>query len=358
MREVDLPISKSIANRVLIIQAMHDWPLLDVVSSDNVPDDVVLLHDALTSIRRVQSLPAVQSEGVCRLDLKNCGTAMRFLTAYCAQQEGLNVVLDGSPRMRERPILQLVEALLALGADIRFEGEYGYPPLLIHGRKLTRSNEQRALSILNPLSTQFISALLLIGVDVKTNIRSPYIEMTRTLIQRSQSSTLFRDGAGTGIGSCEVDWSSAAFWYEYIALHGGEILLRNLRADSLQGDKVVADIFRKLGVKTIFAANGVIVCKKHNVRRHLLIQNFRSCPDLYPAVAITCRQLGVRLWAVGTQSLRWKESDRLRSVRECRTYHDHRMAMALMAADLPCDDSECIKKSYPLFEQQLCQLNV
>lgn len=350
MREVDLPISKSIANRVLIIQAMHDWPLFDVCG-DNVPDDVVLLREALTSIRCVQSLSSVQSEGECRLNLKNCGTAMRFLTAYCAQREGLEVVLDGSPRMRERPILQLVDALAQMGADIRYEGEYGFPPLRIRGRALTPPSVHCEPCIVNPRSTQFVSALMLIGVDVKTNVRSPYIEMTRALIQRAQTSTLFGDGTGTD--SCEVDWSSAAFWYEYVALHGGEMLLRGLKPDSLQGDRVVADIYRKLGVRTEFTAQGVVIRKERDANRCLLFHNFRTCPDLYPAVAVTCRQLGIRLLAIGTKTLRWKESDRIKSVRECRTNHDHRIAMALLAAGLPCDDTECVSKSYPTFVEQL-----
>lgn len=353
MREVDLPISKSIANRVLILQAMHNQPLL-CVRDVNMPDDVVVLHNAL------QQIASADNGDVLKLNIKNCGTAMRFLTAYCAQKEGLTVLLDGNARMRERPILQLVDALIVCGADIHFEGEYGYPPLLIHGSRLTppvsETSQHSGLTILNPISTQFISALLLIGVDVESNIRSPYIDMTRALIRHLSVSGCHRDVCWTPYVQAR-DWSSAVFWYEYVSLHGGEILLRELKQDALQGDSVVQDIYRKLGVSTIFTQEGVIIRRKNCWRRFILFQNFQSCPDLYPAVAITCKQKRVFLLAMGIESLRWKESDRLQSVRECKTYHDHRIAMALMAAGLPCDDSECVKKSYPMFEKQLCQLN-
>lgn len=350
MREVELPISKSIVNRILIIQAMRGEPLLDV-SGDNMPDDVVLLHDALLQIENQQA---------DRLDLKNCGTAMRFLTAYCAQKEGLTIVLDGSPRMRQRPILQLVDALLACGADIQFEGEYGYPPLLIHGRALTppisETNQHPGLTMIDPVSSQFVSALLLIGADVESNVSSPYIDMTRTLINSVLSPKHDRNMSMTQLAHLR-DWSGAAFWYEYVALHGGEVLLRDLKEDGLQGDSVVKDIYLKLGIQTTQTEDGVIIRQVPSARRHFLFWNFRSCPDLYPAVAITCKQKGIHLLAIGTESLKWKESDRKRAVNEGQTYHDHRIAMALMAAGLPCDDTECIRKSYPLFEQQLCQLN-
>lgn len=350
MREVDLPISKSIVNRVLILQALHGEPLLDV-TGDNTPDDVVLLHDAL------QRIALVSKGELLTLNLKNCGTAMRFLTAYCAQKEGLLVRLDGCSRMRERPILQLVDALLACGADIRFERKFGYPPLLIQGQTLTppisETSQHSGLTILNPVSTQFISALLMIGVDVESTARSPYIDMTRSLMSSIEHCRYV-----TEVSSGKWrDWSSAAFWYEYVALHGGEILLKDLKIDSLQGDSAVKDIYRKLGVETIFTQAGAVIRQVSNGRRWFLFQNFQSCPDLYPAVAITCKQKGIRLLATGIESLQWKESNRVCAVRERKTYHDHRMAMALMAADLPCDDSDCVKKSYPLFTKQLCQLN-
>ena len=339
---IDLPISKSIANRLLILQALHGDSLLPV-SATNTPDDVRLLHNALARIPLLGG-----GEGVF---LRNCGTAMRFLTAYCAQLTGCDVVLTGTERMQQRPIGQLVAALRKLGADIEYMGKEGYPPLHIRGKKLPR----KAVHIENPQSTQFVSALLLIGIPVTTNITSPYIEMTRTLCHQFTHLQIYKSTNS----SIESDWSAAAFWYEYIALHGGTLSLRGLQRNSLQGDKVVADFFTRFGVQTVYQQDGIIISKDNTEYAYdtKIAFDFTYCPDLYPAVAITCEQLGIRLAATGTDSLRIKESDRLRTVAEHSVCADHRIAMALLAAGLPCDDTACINKSYPDFYRQLCALN-
>lgn len=309
---ITLPISKSIANRLLILQAMHGDPLLEVSAATD-PDDVVLLHDIL-------SFPP------CHVDVKNCGTAMRFLTAYYAQLEGCHVVLDGCERMHERPIGQLVDVLTDLGADIRYLGEEGYPPLEICGTQL----RSERVKMLRPQSTQFVSALLLIGVEVETDIVSPYIEMTKKVVENY---------TGGQTPSVERDWSAAAFWYERYALGLCELPeFPGLVSPSIQGDSVAPALFEML-----------------MQRPRVFSCDFSAIPDLYPAIAITCEQLGIELKASGVESLRIKESDRLQAVREHRTYGDHRIAMALLAADLPCDDIECIRKSYPQFYEQLCR---
>ena len=359
---IELPISKSIANRLLILQAIHGDGLLAV--SADMPDDVQILHRALTDINR-QS-PSLTD--IHRINLGNCGTAMRFLTAYCAQKEGHTTILDGVERMHHRPIGQLVEALREIGAQIEYLGEEGFPPLRIIGCAL---DKHRIVRIDNPLSTQFVSALLLIGANVQTNSTSPYINITREIIaqylQRTTraiySEQRERTTASKASELIESDWSSAAFWYEYVALHGGEIELPGLYRDSLQGDKVVADIFAHLGVQTQYTSKGVtifstgvadlqgIVARSTAQRsaEEILHQDFSACPDLYPAVALTCERLGITLDAMGTESLSIKESDRLRAVHEHRTDHDHRMAMALLVAGYPVDDTDCICKSYPQF---------
>ena len=154
----------------------------------------------------------------------------------------------------------------------------------------------------------------------------------------------------------EKDWSSAAFWYEYVALHGGEIMLPGLFRDSLQGDKIVADIFAHLGVQTEYTAEGIALSPHHLIASSPFAYNFSSCPDLYPAVAFTCERLGIELHSTGTESLPIKESDRLRAVREHRTDHDHRMAMALLIAGCEVDDTACISKSYPQFMEEYHEL--
>lgn len=366
--QIELPISKSIANRLLILQAIHGDGLLTV--SISMPDDVQILHNALTTLHH--STPRYTT-----LHLSNCGTAMRFLTAYAAQLENRVTIVDGVERMRHRPIGQLVDALREIGADIEYLGEEGFPPLRIKGCIL---DKQRLVTINNPQSTQFVSALLLIGANVHTDSTSPYITLTRTLIERyaqhhmnrSQGVDCERNVVENNVVGVvdlykiERDWSSAAFWYEYVALHGGEITLPGLYRDSMQGDKVVADIFTRLGVHTTYTAEGITIVStgvadlqgidvRSTAQRsagEILLQDFSACPDLYPAVALTCDRLGIELHATGTDSLPLKESDRLRAVREHRTDHDHRMAMALLIAGYEVDDTICISKSYPQFIEQ------
>ena len=347
--QIELPISKSIANRLLILQAIHGDELMPV--SVAMPDDVQIFHQALTTLHN-------PTQPDTPLNLSNCGTAMRFLTAYCAQLEGQTTILDGIERMRHRPIGQLVDALRAIGAQIEYLGETGFPPLRITGCAL---DKHRIVRIDNPLSTQFVSALLLIGANVQTSSISPYINITREVIthylQRATraiySECNERSTASNASELIEKDWSSAAFWYEYVALHGGEIHLPGLFRDSFQGDKVVADIFFLLGVQTQYTTEGIVISSLplHHTP-YTIHQDFGNCPDLYPAVALTCERLGITLYATGTESLSIKESDRLRAVREHRTDHDHRMAMALLVAGYPVDDTDCIAKSYPKFIEQ------
>ena len=381
MPRIELPISKSIANRLLILQAIHGDGLMTV--SADLPDDVQIMSEAIRRLGERRE---------ARIDLGNCGTAMRFLTAYCAQLEGQMTILDGVERMHHRPIGQLVDALREIGADIEYLGEEGFPPLRIKGCIL---DKHRIVTINNPLSTQYISALLLIGANVITNSTSPYIYITQEVIKQYQLSPFSYHL------SVEKDWSSAAFWYEYVALHGGEIKLPGLHKESLQGDKVVADIFAHLGVHTIYTDEGITIKKDNEflIQQHkqlnpttlrgnqlpaapgakannpcrsreliraevvdIVVDNtlsldFANCPDLYPVVALTCERLGVELHATGVESLPLKESDRLRAVAEHRTDADHRMAMALLIAGYEVDDIECISKSYPQFLEQFHRIN-
>ena len=335
---IELPISKSIANRLLILQAIHGDELMPV--SDSMPDDVQILHRALCLIA---------SSPHCLIDVGNCGTAMRFLTAYCAQLEGQTTILDGVERMHHRPIGQLVDALREIGADIEYLGEEGFPPLRIKGCIL---DKHRIVTINNPLSTQFVSALLLIGAKVQTDSTSPYIYITQEVIKQYQLSPFSYHL------SVEKDWSSAAFWYEYVALYGGEITLLGLSRDSLQGDKIVADIFAHLGIHTTYTAEGAVISSSLlHPTPYTLHHDFVACPDLYPAVALTCERLGIELHATGVESLPLKESDRLCAVREHRTDADHRMAMALLIAGYEVDDTACISKSYPNFIEHFRHIN-
>ena len=361
---IELPISKSIANRLLILQAIHGDELMPV--SDSMPDDIQLLHRAITTLRTFRTSKTLSTP---HINVGNCGTAMRFLTAYCAQLDGKTVILEGVERMHHRPIGQLVDSLRDIGADIEYLSEEGFPPLRIKGCVL---DKHRIVTINTPQSTQFVSALLLIGANIQTDSTSPYITLTRTLIEQY---ALASSPNRLSPLVLERDWSSAAFWYEYVALHGGEITLPGLSRDSLQGDKIVADIFAHLGIHTTYTAEGITlspiayseasysplsgrpIAAQAASRSKILVQDFGNCPDLYPAVALTCERLGVELHATGVESLPLKESDRLRAVAEHRTDSDHRMAMALLIAGYEVDDTACISKSYPQFLEQFRRIN-
>ena len=288
---IKLPISKSIANRLLLLQAIHGDPLMRV--SSDMPDDVIVLHDALELLR------AHKKGEPLTLYLKNCGTALRFLEVHIEKcYPGEPITLTGDPRLMERK---------------------GAP------------------------TSQTNSALLMHGVEVKDD--SPYVEMTRRVMASYPHVIL------------EADWSSAAFWYEYVAIHGGELLLEGLTTDSIQGDRIVADIYAEhFGVQTAFTSKGAII--KHstlNIKHQTSVSpNFERTPDLYPALALTCEKLGIELVATGTERLQYKESNRLEAVRLHEVRNDHRIAMALMAADYPVsiEEQACIAKSYPNFVPQ------
>ncbi|MCQ2335361.1 MAG: glycosyltransferase, partial [Paludibacteraceae bacterium] len=318
---ITLPISKSIAQRQLVLRALRgeDLRRLPQWWGDIAlwPEDVQTMYHGLLS-RNVFPHP---------IDLNNDGTAMRFLTAYYAQMPGADVLLDGCERMRQRPMQQLIVALRQLGADITCMDQEGYAPLHIRGRQLSRG----PVTILRPQSSQFVSALLLIGVEVITGSNSPYISMTREMMRSPLTDTI------------EADWSAAAFWLEREALGWGHYQFTGLNPDSWQGDKVVVQLFSQIRERTITE------------------WDFSSCPDLYPAAAVACFVLGLQPRFTGLESLRWKESDRLAAIEKAlrspnttkETCHDHRLAMAFMAAGWPVDDTACIAKSYPAFADQL-----
>ncbi len=276
------------------------------VSSD-MPDDVLVLHDALQKIRDTFGTPtAYQSKIENRkskivLHLKNCGTALRFLQVHLEKRyPGEPITLTGDPRLMERdskPTSQTTSARILHGENIPVE-----------------KNE------------------------------SPYITMSRKIAEAYPNVSL------------EADWSSAAFWYEYVAIHGGELFLEGLTSDTLQGDKIVADIYAKyFGVETEFEENGAKIKKSSifNLQSSISL-DFERTPDLYPSVALTCERLGIELQATGTERLRYKESDRIEAVEKHEVRNDHRIAMALMCADYPVsiEEQACIAKSYPNFVPQ------
>ena len=374
--------SKSETNRLLLLRALY--PELEVTNSSN-SDDSVAMNAALTKASST-------------VDIHHAGTAMRFLTAYFSTLEGSDVVLTGSQRMQERPIGVLVEALQTLGADIAYVNAEGYPPLRIKGKKLTGGKAQLPANI----SSQYISALLLcapklsegLALTLVGQITSlPYIKMTLALLDRVGIRTHF-EGQNIRVESTgkitpqtqvvESDWSSASYYFSCVALsQDARIVLNNFRADSLQGDSVLPEIYAQLGVATSFTPEGMLLEKtKDFTLPDRLALNLIEAPDIAQTIAVSCYGLGVGCDLTGLHTLKIKETDRLVALetelgklgakikvtqdslhlegeinfiedQSIATYHDHRMAMAFapLAQKVPLQilDAKVVTKSYPDF---------
>lgn len=377
--------SKSETNRLLLLQALFSNITLANTSNS---DDSEVMQKALKGNEEI-------------VDIHHAGTAMRFLTAYFAVNEGREVVLTGSPRMQERPIKVLVEALQQLGAQISYEKEEGYPPIRIKGQKITAFK----VNIPANVSSQYISALLLVapklenGIELTLigNITSvPYIKMTLALlndlnIQTSFEGNVIRVYPKAEVESKEItvesDWSSASYFFSLVALSKtATISLSSYKASSLQGDSALVEIYAKMGVETRFENNKMTLVKQQNFKLEPLNLELNNTPDIAQTIVVTCLGLGIGCHLTGLHTLKIKETDRLEALRieltklganitvtndsltlvasthinsniAIATYNDHRMAMAFapLALKVPIiiDNAEVVSKSYPDFWKDL-----
>ncbi|MCW4468283.1 3-phosphoshikimate 1-carboxyvinyltransferase [Flavobacterium sp. MFBS3-15] len=316
-RHIKISGSKSETNRLLLLQALFPGITIENASSS---DDSEVMLKALAGNDDV-------------VDIHHAGTAMRFLTAYYAQQESREVVLTGSARMKERPIAILVDALRSLGASIEYAEEEGFPPLKIIGRKLSGGRVTLPANI----SSQYITALLLIAgrldngleLTLEGEITSrPYIEMTLALLKEIgiaanfqgnriivQPATGNRQPATINL-TVESDWSSASYFYSIIALspEGTAITLSSYKKDSLQGDSALQHIYRKLGVETKFD-NDTITLRKENRQLSTVNCQLNNTPDIAQTIAVTCFGLGIGCHLTGLHTLKIKETDRLSALK-------------------------------------------
>ncbi|MBC7642824.1 MAG: 3-phosphoshikimate 1-carboxyvinyltransferase [Flavobacterium sp.] len=392
--EINISGSKSETNRLLLLQALYPNITLKNVSNS---DD----SEVMTKALKYFQLP---TSNFPQIDIHHAGTAMRFLTAYFAQKEGSEVVLTGSARMQERPISVLVDALKQLGADIEYVNNFGYPPLRISGRKLTRNK----VSLPANVSSQYISALLLIAPKLENGLELtligeitsiPYIKMTLALLNEIGVETSFENNiikiihlfsvSSQGIKAIiESDWSSASYFYSIIAFSeiGTEITLSTFKKNSLQGDAALVEIYKNFGVSTTFNDNRSITISKIEIHKTEKVSlNLNNCPDIAQTIAVTCFGLGIGCHLMGLHTLKIKETDRLEALQieftilganisitndsltivanfpqfleragaEIKTYQDHRMAMAFaplaLKMELIIQNAEVVTKSYPNF---------
>jgi 3-phosphoshikimate 1-carboxyvinyltransferase len=388
--------SKSETNRLLVLQALY--PNLVLENTSNSDDSEVMLN-ALAITHHPS--PIAQT-----IDVQHAGTAMRFLTAYFAIQEGKEVVLTGSARMKERPIKILVDALNQLGAEITYEEQEGFPPLKIKGKKLTKSK----VSLPANVSSQYISALLLIAPKLENGLEITlegeitsvsYIKMTLALLNEIGVKTLFENNTikvtnnPSSIAqhpiTVESDWSSASYWYSIIALSkiGTQITLSSFKENSLQGDSALVEIYKNFGVDTIFETNIIRLKKTTNCQLSTINCQLNTCPDIAQTIAVTCFGLGISCQLTGLHTLKIKETDRLEALKnelnklgaeiivtndslhlklsttinkniKIATYQDHRMAMAFvpLALKMPIiiENAEVVSKSYPAFWEDVKQI--
>ena len=385
--------SKSESNRLLLLKAL--FPGIEIENLSN-SDDSQLMQRALES-----------SEDI--IDIHHAGTAMRFLTAYFSVQDDREIILTGSKRMKERPIKILVDALVELGADIEYLENLGFPPLKIKGKKL----EGGKVSLSANVSSQYISALLLIAPKLKNGIElslngeitsTPYIKMTLNLLNQIGVNTSFEgniikvDPLIKNINNMslvvESDWSSASYFYSLVALSeiGNELVLSSYKQKSLQGDSVLASIYKNFGVETKFQENAIHIKKaKRSSLKNGVELDLSNAPDIAQTIAVTCLGLGLKCNLTGLHTLKIKETDRLlalkteieklggqviisdaslqlkenQSIKDnilIETYNDHRMAMAFaplaLKTEIIIEDAEVVSKSYPDFWKDLAAIGI
>lgn len=391
--------SKSETNRLLLLQALY--PTISLENASNSDDSDVME-------RALQKLKTENCQLPTEIDVHHAGTAMRFLTAYFAIQEGKEVVLTGSSRMKERPIKILVDALQQLGAEIYYEENEGFPPIKIIGKKVNK----RKVSLPANVSSQYISALLLIAPKLENGLELtlegeitslPYINMTIELLNNIGVETSFEENIikvnplvtlsaveGQNI-TIESDWSSASYWYSIVALSeiGTKITLSSYKKNSLQGDSVLVEIYKNFGVETVFNNDNSITISKINVHNSFPFGegwDGANSPDIAQTIAVTCFGLGIGCHLTGLHTLKIKETDRLEALKNeltklgatisvtddsltlessekinencvIKTYQDHRMAMAFapLALRVPIiiENAEVVSKSYPTFWDDL-----
>ncbi|MDO5664722.1 MAG: 3-phosphoshikimate 1-carboxyvinyltransferase [Bacteroidia bacterium] len=383
---IELPPSKSISNRILILNALS----LNTNPVENLSDceDTQVIIDAFNSNSNI-------------FDVKGAGTAMRFLTAFLAGMEG-EWILKGSKRMHERPIYPLVDTLKAIDADIEYMQNEGYPPLKIKGKRLKGGE----VFVSGNISSQFVSGLMMVAptmekgliINIQTDVISkPYLNLTIKLMEEygvhvkwEGNKIIIKPQEYRPVTfKVESDWTAASYWYEMVALcSGAEVTLLGLQKNSYQGDSYLASLFNDLGVTTEFIPNGVIIRKTRKPNKKFF-HNFVGEPDLAQTFAVTCCFLNVPFIFSGVQSLRIKETDRIEALKtelkklgfvlretgnemlewdgeRCSidanaamdTYEDHRMAMSLLPAAIPLksiliNDPHVVSKSYPNFWEDL-----
>jgi len=391
--EIELPRSKSISNRLLIIQkiAKKQGEKINIKHLSDAQDTKILQH----SLQNHQKI----------INIENAGTAFRFLTAYFAISEQ-EIILTGNDRMLQRPINELVTALKTLNADVEFLENEGLPPLRIAGKKLKGGN----IEINANVSSQFISALLLIAptfenglsISLKNKVVSDsYIKMTLDLMKKcgikiQQNENFFHISQQKYLSTnieVESDWTAASYFFEIAAFsEKSNLFLKNLSLNSCQGDAIIHKIFENLGVKSVSENNGIRISNEKTSLPKTFEYNFVANPDLVQTFAVTLCGLRIPFIFNEIEHLRFKETDRINALKNelekicfrifykdkkliydgnfterkftsiISTYDDHRMSlsfapMCLKINEIQIENPQNVEKSFPNFWKELEKLN-
>ena len=383
---VSISGSKSESNRLILLRAyMSYFKIFNLSDSD----DTQLMLSAIESDKK-------------EINIGHAGTAMRFLTSYYSSISENSKILTGSKRMKQRPISILVDALKDLGCDIEYIEKSGFPPLKINGKNILTN----LVTLPANVSSQYISSLMMLGVSLenglKINLSSeitslPYILMTKKIIERIGGTIKIHDREITiepltekviPEQFVESDWSSASYFFSIAALSkSARLTLSTFFKDSLQGDSTLVDIYKILGIETIFEEDHIILSKNKIDLPKSINLNLKDSPDLAQTIIVTCLGLGVDCTLEGLHTLKIKETDRLIALKNeiekfnvdkveitensitlennsnlkhevvIDTYNDHRMAMSFaplsLIVPIKINNPEVVTKSYVNFWNDL-----
>jgi len=390
--QANVPASKSLSNRWLVLQHLSGGSMQ--VYNLSSADDTQLLQNLLSSLSQ-------PTHDVKTFHCDNAGTVARFLTAVLSITEGRYIV-TGSDRMKQRPIAPLVEALNSMGASITYIDQQGYFPISIVGRPL----QGGAVDIDASQSSQFVSALMLIapflpkGLTINivgSMVSEPYISMTADVLLQAgiavqySKNTIYVPNANPICSAVNVepDWSAVAYLYNWVLLGGRPLYVAGLSLASSQGDRVVADIYRHMGVDTTYTIDGIML-QRSELCASSFAYNFIGCPDLVPALVVACAAMGIEGTFEGLDALPYKETNRIKvlaleldklNIKTCCSHNllylrprigtmaldtplclsshaDHRMAMAFsvflfLLGGITISNPLCVAKSFPNYWHEL-----
>ena len=368
--EVELPMSKSISNRLIILYNLYKHKyIIDQIADSN---DSIRLNNLIKSQEK-------------KLDVEDSGASLRFLISYFSIQVGRTVIIDGNERIRKRPILELVNALLDIGADIKFLKRYGYAPVQIIGKKLIGNEITIDLS----KTSQYVSSLIMIAPKLENGLSislrnnhfsKSYILMTLKLMTKfglkykwnNDKIIIKKQKIVPYDIVVEKDWSASSFWMLICSLAiDSEILLKKLTYSELQGDSIVFRIAEHFGVKMIKKGQDMLMKKIKNFNE-LNSLDIRDFPDIFLPISILIHEHNLKTKVYGTETQKFKESDRVLSFqigyknmkqkKIISTFYDHRVAMSFAALAINNDfvlieNPDIVKKSYVNFWKDLKKAN-